>query len=453
MLGLNDKLKKLSLEGKDIRVAIVGIGQMGGSLAAQIKALTGIRAVAIFNRNINNAARRLMDIGYKRSEIFLLESSIKADDDIPATNVYSVSKGTRSIEDVVSDALLKGQVVVGDNIDLISKISQIELVVDATGSPEAGAIIAIKTLNSKKHLVTLNVETDVTVGPLLKGIAARNGVVYTVSAGDEPAALKELYDFADATGLDVVAAGKGKNNPLDREANPQTLAEYSAKKGSSARMMTSFVDGSKSMFEMACVSNATGLVPDVRGMHGPRVNVKELKEVFSLKKDGGILDKKGVVDFAIGDVAPGVFLVYTSSLKVIREELKYLLFGDGPNYLLYRPYHLTSIETPLSIARAYFYGEPTIVPDKGLVSEVITYAKKDLVSGQAIDSIGGFCIYGMIELHDIAKRENLLPISLSEGAILKRDIKKNKPITFDDVDIPDDSLIYDLRKKQDSINQ
>jgi len=131
----------------------------------------------------------------------------------------------------------------------------------------------------------------------------------------------------------TIAAGKGKNNPLDKCANPTTLADYAAQKGSSAKMMTSFVDGTKSMFEMACLSNSTGLVPDVRGMHGPKVNVSELTRVYSLKKDGGILSKKGVVEFAIGDIAPGVFLVYTSHLKIIRDELKYLLFGDGPNYL------------------------------------------------------------------------------------------------------------------------
>ena len=204
------------------------------------------------------------------------------------------------------------------------------------------------------------------------------------------------------------------------------------------------------MFEMACLSNATGLIPDVRGMHGPKANVNQLPRIFSLKAQGGILNKKGVVDFALGDVAPGVFLVYTSPLKIIRDELKYLLFGDGPNYLLYRPYHLTSIEAPLSIAKAYFQKEPTIVSKNGLVSEVVTYAKKDLKAGEVLDGIGGYMTYGLIDLYQVSKEESLLPLGLSEGCILESDIEKDQPITFEDVRLVENSMILRLRRMQDN---
>ena len=110
-------------------------------------------------------------------------------------------------------------------------------------------------------------------------------------------------------------------------------------------MMTSFVDGTKSMIEMACLSNATGLVPDIRGMHGPRANINDLTKILIPGKDGGILDKTGVVDFVIGDLAPGVFLVYTTDSEISRKELEYLKNGSGPYFLLYKPYHLASIET------------------------------------------------------------------------------------------------------------
>ncbi len=52
--------------------------------------------------------------------------------------------------------------------------------------------------------------------------------------------------------------------------------------------------------------------------------------------------------------------------------------GDGPNYILYRPYHLCSLETPLSAAMAVLDHKATIVPKAGLVAEVMTIAKKDL---------------------------------------------------------------------------
>ncbi|HJX02155.1 MAG TPA: hypothetical protein VJ348_03130, partial [Candidatus Humimicrobiaceae bacterium] len=236
-----------------------------------------------------------------------------------------------------------------------------------------------------------------------------------------------------------------------RYANPTTLKEYAESKGSSPNMMTSFVDGTKSMIEMACISNSTGLVPDCRGMHGPKADIKDLVNVFRPKEDGGILSGKGVVDFAIGNLAPGVFLVYTTKNKMVRADLEYLMLGSGPYYLLYRPYHLTSIETPLSVARAYFYGEPTITPDHGLVSEVITLAKKDLKAGEKIDGIGRYMVYGLIEKYGKAIKENLLPIGISEGCILKKDIEKDKPIEYNDVSLGKNSLLQELRRSQDKL--
>jgi predicted homoserine dehydrogenase-like protein len=203
------------------------------------------------------------------------------------------------------------------------------------------------------------------------------------------------------------------------------------------------------MVEMACLSNATGLVPDCRGMHAVKANKDQLLDLIKLRSQGGILDKSGVVEFVIGDLAPGVFLIYTTRNEIIKEELQYLLLGNGPNYLLYRPYHLTSLETPISVARAYLNGEPTMIPLKGLVSEVITVAKKDLKAGRTIDRIGGYTVYGLIDEAPAAKNEDLLPIGLSEGAILKNDIEKGRPITYTDVELRSDSLILRIRNMQD----
>lgn len=452
MLDLYNKLQKLHSGGKSIKVAIAGLGQMGSSLVSQIRSLKGMDVLAIANRDINRAVDVAMRLGIKEEKILLVEvdnrlinenktiDSIKIKDSVDSKAKSKFEKAAKS-----------GKVIVIDDLSVLFEIDRIDVVVDTTGSPEAGAYIAFNSINNGKHIITLNVEADTTVGPLLKRMADSAGVVYTVSAGDEPAALKELYDFASILNLEVIAAGKGKNNPLDRTADPTTLGAYSKSKGTSPKMMTSFVDGTKSMIEMACFSNATGMVPDCRGMHGPKVNVCDLSKVFSLKKDGGILDKKGVVDFAIGDVAPGVFLIYTSDQKIIRDELKYLLFGDGPNYLLYRPYHLTSIEAPMSIAGAYFYGEPTIVPSDGLISEVVTVTKRDLRCGEVLDGIGGYTVYGLIELYSAAKKERFLPIGLSEGCTLRRNIKKGKIIKYEDVNMVEDSMILKLRRLQDNL--
>src|SRR5699024_2826367 len=254
---------------------------------------------------------------------------------------------------------------------------EVDVVVDATGVPNMGAEIAWDTILNNKHIVMLNVEADVTVGPLLKKMADASGVIYTGSAGDEPGAIMELYDFADAMGFEVVALGKGKNNPLNLESNPDVTAEEAAKKGSSPKMLASFQDGTKTMVEMNCVANATGFAPDQPGMHGFEGKVADLPSIFIEKDKGGKLTGRQGVEFVNG-VAPGVFAIIASDKEEVNAEMKYLKMGDGPNYVLYRPYHLTSLETPLSIAKAYFDKEPTIAPHYGLQGETVAVAKKDL---------------------------------------------------------------------------
>jgi len=477
MLGINDKLNKLHQEGKFINLAIAGIGQMGMGIVSHLKNHKSFRVVAVANKNTESSLKKIKQLDYDEKDICLIEKENKThnlseeivekidlNNDINNICSNKVNKLNSLNFDKVSllqqknitiinanRAAESGKIILTNDLCLLSNLNEVDVIVDATGNPEAGAIIALSGLKNKKHVVSLNIEADTAIGPLLKKIADSSEVVYTVAAGDEPAALKELYDFATALNLEVIAAGKGKNNPLDHSANPATLEEYSRVKGASPKMMTSFVDGSKSMLEMACFSNATGIIPDCRGMHAPKANVEELTSIFRLKKDGGILNKKGIVDFTIGNVAPGVFLVYTTAEEIIRKELKYLLFGEGPHYLLYRPFHLASIEAPLSIARAYFYNEPTISPKNGLVSEVITAAKTDLNPGDIIDGIGGYKVYGLIDLYENSNKENLLPIGLCEGAVVKNAVKKGSPIKYEDVEIRSDSVIHNLRKLQDLI--
>src|SRR5207248_1176919 len=257
----------------------------------------------------------------------------------------------------------------------IPELGAVEAVVEATGLHSIGAQVAYGTVSARRHIIMLIVETDVTVGYLLKRMADAAQVVYTTSAGDEPGSLKELYDFARALGFEVVAAGKGKNNPLDRTATPQQLMEQAKRQDMNPKMLTEFVDGSKTMVEMTAVANATGLVPDISGMHGPRATPDTLAQIFCPKEDGGILSQRGVVDYALGDIAPGVFLIITTDQPKVIKDLKYLRLGPGPYWALYRPYHLANIETPLSVAQAVLLKQTTLAPQGPPVAETTTVAK------------------------------------------------------------------------------
>jgi predicted homoserine dehydrogenase-like protein len=429
---LYDELRALEHEGKRIRIGLVGAGFMGRGIVETVRACPGMTVTAV------------ADIDPERVRAVFEEAG--------ETAVVEVDSDERSVRGEKNIARVKDeQPVVTSSPRVIAQLESVDMVIEATGDPEIGAEVAYFGIMHGKHVGMLNVETDVTIGPQLNRLAKRAGVVYTVCAGDEPAAIKDLCDFARLSGLTIVACGKGKNNPLDLNATPDGLAEKAGETGLNPKILTEFVDGTKTMVEMSCVANATGLSVDRRNMHGPVVSKEKLPQVFSLQKEGGILEHEGVVDYTIGDLAPGVFAVVRPNGPVADEMMQYLHIGVGPNYLLYRPYHLTSLEVADSISRACLYGRPTIAPLSGLRTEVITIAKKNLEQGERIDGIGGFTIRGGVERFEEAKKQKLLPLGLAKGAVLNKDVQIGTPLRWDDV-VLRDSLLLHLRKLQDSVD-
>ncbi len=348
-------------------------------------------------------------------------------------------------------AVRQGEPAVTENGLLVPRVEDVDVVMDATGVPELGAELGFTAIQFEKHIVMMNVEADVVVGPILRGMADRAGVVYTGAAGDEPAAVMELYNFARNLGFEVVAAGKGKNNPMDPHATPDDLARQAKQQGSSVSKLTSVVDGTNTMIEMTAVSNATGLPPDVEGMHGPDADVDALHGVFSLDHQGGILSRKGVVDYTVGGLAPGVFLVFTTENPRLRTSLEYNKMGSGPNYLLYRPYHLISLESVLSAARAELHKRATMVPMDEPTSETVAVAKQPLSEGERLDGIGGRHLYGRIVTAETARENGYLPLGLARGGRVKREVDVDSYLTRSDVRLETDSFLHQLRSMQDQL--
>jgi predicted homoserine dehydrogenase-like protein len=427
MFGLAKDLKALQERTRHIPVGLIGAGQMGTDIVSQVSQMPAQRVVVTADIDLKRAVEAYTIAGHPREQVTVAETL-----------------------DDVNRALLCDRFVAVVDYRLVTDAPRVQAVIESTGQPEVSARSTLRTIYQHKHIITMSVEMDITVGPLLKWYADQHGVIYAIGAGDEPSALYELYDFATALGLTVVAAGKGKNNPLNRGAVPEDLAAEAARRGLTPEMLIEFVDGSKTMIEMACVANATGLVPDVFGMHGPHVNIRQFKEVFDLKEKGGILDRYGVVDYVIGDLAPGVFLVFTTDKPRLREALILRDMGHGPNYVLLRPFHLCSIEVPLSVAQAVLQGRSTMAPGRRLVAEVVTVAKQDLVPGQVLERIGGHTHYGMIDCYETAAAQRALPVGIAKGAEVTRAVKKDDIITYDDVRLPEHSVIIALRRIQDA---
>ncbi|MGK3150702.1 SAF domain-containing protein [Staphylococcus shinii] len=399
-----------------IRVGVIGAGQMGRGLVSQISQIPGMIVGGVCDidqKNIDYAIE-----GYQKFN--------KHNHDI---------KASTSFEEVINS-------------------EYVDVVVDATGVPEIGAQIMQLSLEANKHLVLLNVEVDITVGSIMKKKFEEKGLVYTGSAGDEPGVLVELYEFAKSMGLEVVVAGKGKNNKLQPYANPDTCLEEAQSKNMNPKMLAAFQDGTKTMAEMNLLSNAIGYDVDIDGMHGVEVNLDDVNEKLNLKSEGGVLNNLHVVEYVDG-LAPGVFVIVKSDNEIVDEELRYLLKVDqshNNHYTLYRPYHLASIETPNTIAKAVMYNDYSIKPIEGPVSETVARAKRDIKQGEEIDGIGGYSVRGEITSHQNMKDTNAFPIGIiTKGTTATKDIKKDEILTYDNTDLNKDSVIYKLRQEQDKV--
>lgn len=427
MIGLNKELEEREASGKPVRIGLIGAGQMGTDVVATTKMMKGVRIVITADIDLDRAINAY-HIAQITGEVVIAETAAQAD-----------------------QAVAQGKLVATRDYRVVTDMKNVDVMLESTGVPEIGSRAALRSARTGQDLSMMNVETDITVGPLLHWYAGKKGVLYALAAGDEPAACKELYDLATSMGFTIVAAGKGKNNPLDRHGTPTDPAvmKEAARRGLSPNMLIEFVDGSKTMVEMAAVSNATGLVPDVRGMHGPLTDRDHLNQTFALKEDGGVLSRIGVVDFGVGRVAPGVFLIVRTDHPRLRQAMVLRDMGNGPYYTLFRPFHLCSIEVPLTCAMLAIRKKSNMEPMHRLVSEVFAVAKRDLNPGDVLDAIGGTAYYSLIDTYETAKAEGLLPIGLAKGAKVVRPIKMDAPITCADVEIKP-STVLELRTLQDA---
>lgn len=427
--GLARDLRKRAETGRPVRIGLIGSGEMGTDIVARVAHMEGIEIGAISELNLANASRAV-DIAYR-------EKGHARE----AANT-----------DAVNAAIEAGKVAITSDANAILNSGLIDVVIDATGIPAVGAEIGLRAMEHGKHLVMMNVEADVTIGAYLKSEADRLGVTYSLGAGDEPSSCMELIEFVSAMGHRIVAAGKGKNNPLNIDATPPAYEQEAADRHMNVRMLVEFVDGSKTMVEMAAIANATGLVPDVAGMHGPAATLDQLSKVLVPKADGGVLNKVGVVDYSIGKgVAPGVFVVAEMDHPRIWERMEDLKMGKGPYFTFHRPYHLTSLEVPLTCARVVLYGKPDMVPLAKPVAEVCAVAKKDMKPGERPDQIGEYCYRAWVMTVEEARAGRALPCGLLAGGTVTAPIRKGELITTANAKPAEGSRIAALRARQDEL--
>lgn len=428
-MSLAEALEVRERTGQPVRVGLIGAGQMGTDIIVQTAQMPGIEVVAAadFQPERIGAAAQM-------------------------AGARSRSAETASDAAGLAQAMKKGRLAATTSPELVCQAADVDVIIDATGNPNAGAMVAQQAIAAGKHIVMMNVEADVTAGAYLASKAAHAGVVYTLGAGDEPTAAMELIAFVRGLGYPVVAAGKGKNNPFRIDAVPDDYLDEARRRNMNPRMLVEFVDGSKTMVEMVAIANAAGLAPDIPGMHGPAAPRDELQKYFCPKDEGGLLNRKGVVDFSVAKgVAPGVFVVAEMRHPRVRERMNDLHLGEGPYYSFLRPYHLTSLEVPLSAAAAVLFGESHMRPRPVPSAEVGCIAKRDLKPGERLDAIGEYSYRGFALTRADAIARNALPIGLAQGGEVLEAVRKGELLTYASV-APDANLaIVRARRAQDEM--
>jgi predicted homoserine dehydrogenase-like protein len=421
MVIVDRALEKREAEGKPVRVALVGAGYMGRGIALEIAtAFSGMRLVAVANRTLSEAQRAYHEAGV---------DSVKV--------VETLSQ--------LEEAVATGQYVVTDDAMLLCRAGNIDAVIEVTGEIEFGAHVVVEAIRNGKHVILMNAELDATVGPILKVYADRTGVVLTYTDGDEPGVAMNLYRFAKTIGYEPVLMGQIKGF-LDRYRNPETQQAFAAKHKQKPQMVAAFADGSKLSLEGTIMANATGFKVGRRGMYGHRcAHVKDILAHFSVDH----FLNGGLVDYVLGaEPGTGAFVVGYNDHPIKREYMSYFKMGDGPLYLFYTPYHLPHLQLPLTVARAALFRDATLAPLGAPVCDTLTVAKRDLRAGEILDGMGGFTCYGLIDTYEVCQAENLLPMALSQGCRLKRNISKDQPIAYTDIDLPQGRLCDELRARQ-----
>ena len=423
MVIVDNALRARQEQGKPIRVAILGAGFMSQGLTNQIvHSVPGMRMVALFSRQVKKG--------------FHIYNYASFSDIVIATT-----------QDQLEDAIRAGKPVVTEDAFLLARSSQIDIIVDTTGSVEFGAQLVLEAFKHHKDVVLMNAEIDATIGPILQTYAAKQGAILSACEGDEPGVQMNLYRWVKGLGLTPRVMGniKGLQDPY---RNPTTQKGFAEKWGQNPAMVTSFADGSKISFEQAIVANATGFVVKSRGMSRGAEYKEDVMKIGKLYNIDELRRLGGIVDYVVGTPLTKVYCLAEHPDPKQQHYLNLYKMGDGPLYSFFIPYHLVHFEVHNAIARVVLFRDSIAKPLAGPVVEVCAVAKRDLKPGEILDDYGMYMTYGEAVNTDEMSAKRYLPEGLVEGCKLKRDVNKDAVITYDDVQLPPNRVADRLRAEQ-----
>ena len=429
--------------GSRLRVGLIGLGKFGAMFLSQVRITPGIHLLGVADWDLEKAKKAFQQTGWSR-------------------DAYHQGNAKK--------ALGLGTTWLTEDADELISADGLEVVIEATGDPIAGVRHAYSCIGYGRHVIMANVEADVLAGLFLAKYAGSAGVVYSLAYGDQPAIICEQVDWARASGLEVVAAGKGTlYMPEYKSSTPETVWKYygitrsrAEESGMNAKMFNSFLDGTKSAIEMAAVCNATGLTAPKSGLSFPPVSPNNLAHCLIPERAGGLISKEGMVEVVSArnrdgtdlpnDLRWGTFVTFKAPNEYVARcfsDYGLIVDSSGEYSAIWRPYHLIGLELGISVANVGLLNLPTGQP---MVwnADVIAVAKRDLMAGESLDGEGGYTVLGRLVPKTISLLKKALPIGLARDVKLKTDIKTGQVITFKDVTSCKEADILQFRKEMET---
>jgi len=443
-MNLYTKLQSRAAQRKPVRVGLIGAGKFGSMYLAQIPRTPGVHLVGIADLSPDSARANLARVGWtpQQSQAASLDAAIK-----------------------------DGTTHVSEDWQALVRHPAIDVIVECTGNPIAAVDHCLEAFAHGKHLVNVTVEADAFCGPLLARKAAAAGVVYSLAFGDQPALICDLVDWARTCGFPVVAAGRGhKWLPHFSESTPETVwgyygltPEQAERGGLNPKMFNSFLDGSKPSIESTAVSNATGLGVPSNGLLYPPASVEDIPFVTRPRSEGGVLERKGMVEVISSleadgrkipyDIRMGVWVTVEGETEYIRncfEEYNAHTDPSGRYFTLYKRWHLIGLEVGVSVASVALRGEPTGVAT-GWNADVVATAKRDLAVGEMLDGEGGYTVWGKLLPAATSVQLGGLPLGLAHQVRLVRAVKKGQSLCWADVAIDHNTHAFKVRQEMEAM--
>ncbi|CAN7485229.1 Gfo/Idh/MocA family oxidoreductase [Variovorax paradoxus] len=443
-MSLYTRLQQRAAEGRPIRIGLIGAGKFGSMYLAQIPRTPGVQLVAIADLSPAAARANLERVGW---------------------NPERAAAGS------VQEALKTGSTWITGDWQAVTREPAIDIVVECTGNPVAAVEHCLDAFAHGKHVVNVTVEADAFCGPLLARRAQQAGVVYSLAFGDQPALICDLVDWARTCGFPVVAAGRGhKWLPHFTESTPETVwgnygltPEQALRGGLNPKMFNSFLDGSKPSIESSAVANATGLTVPSDGLLYPPASVEDIPFVTRPRSEGGVLERKGMVEVISSleadgrkipyDIRMGVWVTVeaeTGYIKNCFEEYNAHTDPSGRYFTLYKRWHLIGLEVGMSVASVALRGEPTGVATCWN-ADVVATAKRDLAPGEMLDGEGGYTVWGKLLPAERSLGLGGLPLGLAHSVKLVRPVKKGQSLCWADVAMDTSTSAYRLRSEMEAM--